>query len=120
MGLEDRLRKLEAKYGAVDTPWWTLPPGEEPDWPRPLAHWSDEELERMTYRDIEEYCDALDEGREYSPSYEEVWLNQEVFHESRWRKHGIARRSSGMPLPEGWAPQRYTSNRNDEEGAVDE
>jgi hypothetical protein len=100
--LERRLSELETKNGADETPWWTLPAGEEPGWPRPLAHWSDEELEQLSYRDIEAYCDALEEGREYHSSYEEVWLNQEVFHESRWRKYGIARRSSGMPPPKGW------------------
>jgi hypothetical protein len=102
--LERRLSELETKNGADETPWWTLPAGEEPGWPRPLAHWSDEELEQLSYRDIEAYCDALEEGREYCPGSEEVWLNQEVFHESRWRKYGIARRSSGMPPPKGWTP----------------
>ena len=32
----------------------------------------DEKLEEISHRDIEEYCDTLDEGREYRPSYEEV------------------------------------------------
>jgi hypothetical protein len=67
-----------------------------------LAAWSDEKLEEISYRNIEEYCDALNEGRGYCPSYEEVWLNQEVFHESRWRRYGIARRCSGMPPPKRW------------------
>jgi hypothetical protein len=106
MNLKRRLERLETEGGADETPWWTLPPGEEPDWPRPLEHWSDEELEEMSHRDIEEYCDALDSeaGREYHSSYEEVWLRQEVFHELRWRKYGIARRSQGMPPPAklGW------------------
>ena len=101
--LERRLERLEAGIGAEqEAPWWGLPPGKEPDWPRPLADWSEEKLEEISYRDIEEYCDALNEGRDYSPSYEEVWLNQEVFHGSRWRKYGIARRCSGMPPPKGW------------------
>ena len=101
--LKRRLERPEAGIGAEqEAPWWGLPPGKEPDWPRPLADWSDEELEEISHRDIEEYCDALNEGRNYSPSYEEVWLNQEVFHESRWRKYGIARRCSGMPPPKGW------------------
>ena len=62
-------------------------------WPRPLEDWSDEELEEISHRDIEEYCDALNEGRNYNPSYEEVWLNQEVFHESRWRASKFSRES---------------------------
>ena len=102
MYMRRRLERLEAASKQETTPWWSLPPGEEPSWPRPLAHWSDDELEQLSYRNIEEYCDALEEGREYHSSYEEVWLRQEVFHESRWRKYGIARRSSGMPPPQGW------------------
>ena len=101
--LERRLDRLEAGVGAKrEAPWWGLSPSKEPDWPRPLVDRSDEELEEISHGDIEEYCKALNEGREYRPSYEEVWLNQEVFHESRWRKHGIARRSSGIPPPKGW------------------
>jgi len=101
--LERRLERLEAGIGAKqEAPSWGLPPGKEPDWPRPLVDWSNEELEELSHRHIEEYCDALNEGREYRPSYEEVWLNQEVFHESRWRKYGIARRSEGIPPPKGW------------------
>jgi hypothetical protein len=113
MGLADRLRRLEGSLGTA-TPWFSLSPGEEPDWPRPLAHLSLEALEVLNVRDIVRYCEANAEGWEHRPSAEDTYEYSEAFHELRWRRWGIARRSFTGRQPEGWTPpaeedvQRYT------------
>src|SRR3954451_7078929 len=104
MGLEARLRRLETSFSSGTTPWCSLPPGVEPDWPRPLIHLSDEELQVISDRQIEVYCQAHEEGREHFSTPEKVYLYQEAFHELRWRLYGIARRSQGLARPEGWEP----------------
>jgi hypothetical protein len=101
-GLEDRLKKLEARFDDGTTPWYSLPPGEQPDWPRPLAHLSIKSLEVLNLRGIVRFCNAGEIGQEYRTSRAEVFEDGEVFHEIRWRKHGIARRSFSTALLEGW------------------
>jgi hypothetical protein len=111
--LEDRLKRLEA--GTVEeTPWWTLPPGEDPTWPRPLRHLSVEELEAIYFSSIDDYLDALDEGRELRKTPEETYTRQEAWHELRWRKHRIARRKDlpGLARPEGWEPPQNNDERS--------
>jgi hypothetical protein len=115
MNLKRRLEQLEAKNGADEVPWWSLPPGEEPDWPRPLIDWTDEALEELSYCQLEKYCDAHDAGREYRPTHEEVWLDQEAFHELRWRRYGIARRSQGLPPPKGWEQTENLHKKEEED-----
>ena len=66
-----------------------------------------QELESIYFDMIEEYVTARQEARECRESYEEQYLRQEAWYEVRWRKHGIARRSSGMPPPEGWDVDEY-------------
>lgn len=101
----DRLRRLQKLEDGLagSVPWWTLPPGEEPDWPRPLKNWSEEELEEVGNQEIEDYVEATEEGRQHSPTQEEVWLSQEVWHELRWRRYRIARRMQGLAPREEWS-----------------
>jgi hypothetical protein len=102
--LDDRLKRLEAE--ASEVPWYSLPPGVEPDWPRPLADWSDEELRAFEVvvhaREINEYVSWIHDEAEKppQPTPEETWVRVEAWHEYRWRFHGIVRRSFGMPTPE--------------------
>jgi hypothetical protein len=107
-----RLERLEVGTERK-TPWWTLPPGEEPTWPRPLRHLPVEELEEIYLSSIDEYNDALAEGREFHKTPEAAFMRQEAWHELRWRKHRIARRMDlpGLARPEGWEPPQ----NNDEE-----
>jgi hypothetical protein len=93
MGLKDRLRRLEAVSGGES---------EKPDWPRPFEDVSLEVLEAVSRRELSRYVEALEGGTEHRQSYAERYAAQEAFHESRWRTHGIRRRSSGMPAPEDW------------------
>jgi len=94
-----RLERLEA--GTVEeTPWWTLPPGEEPTWPRPFKDVALSVLEAVSRRDIERY---LNTG--HTPSAVEAYVSNEAFHEVRWRKYGIARLAAGgqTPQPADWS-----------------
>jgi len=109
-----RLERLEDGIGAEqEGPWWSLPPCKEPYWPKPLGDWAEEEVEVLSHRDKKEYCNALNEGRNYSPIYEEVWLNQEMFHDSRWRKYGITRHSSEMPPPKAGCIDEYAEEKGE-------
>ena len=102
MSVRRRVERLEAQNRADEVPWWTLRPGVEPDWPRPLMDLSDTELEMLWEREIDAYCAALEEGTGYHATPHEDYIQQEAFHELRWRQYGIARRASGMPEPSGW------------------
>ena len=85
----------------TDVPWYSLLPGQEPDWPRPLAHWSLEELAALGLKEIRDYCDAYERGEEPppNPSHAEVWLRGEAWHEYRWRRYRIVRRHFGTLAP---------------------
>jgi hypothetical protein len=115
LGLKDDLRRLKERVREQqgETPWWTLPPGEEPTWPRPLRHRAGEELEELYLSGVDDYIDALEEDHEYRERPEEAYTRQEAFHEYRWRAYGIARRMDlpGVDRPEGWEPPQ----NNDEE-----
>jgi hypothetical protein len=98
-GLNDRLKRAEAQ-AQTETPWWSLPVGVEPDYPRPLRHWTVYEMAALKLKDIYDYVDASERGEGYCPSSAQVWLSNEAWHEFRWRRYGIVRRDFASRVQE--------------------
>ena len=97
-----RIKAVEDRRGGA-TPWWSLPGGQEPSWPRPLKHWTVYELAALALKEIHDYADAWERGENYQPSPAAVWLYGEAWHEFRWQRYRIARRNFGHGSPpENW------------------
>ena len=87
---EHKLKALEDRKG-TSVPWRQGPPGQEPDYPRPLKRWTLRELAAFQCKEIADYCDAYEAGEQYRQSPFETWLSAECFHEHRWQRHRILR-----------------------------